>query len=252
MWYNEDTKSHIHEETMLRIAICDDTPEHAELLCRAFRSFGEDFSVGVQADSFEGFAELDKALTENPAAYRLLVLETKVGGEDGVAFAYDLRKRGCVAEILFFTSDRELALAAYGAYPMGYLLKPADRGELRDVFRFVCRRYERKPSLILKGGDGKRSGFAAEDIIYIEVFRADLEVHTVHGNVSGVGALADMYERLPKKQFYRSHRSFIVNLGRVMRVEKYRFVMENGDFVTIAKNRYAEAKKAWLAFCEEE
>jgi (p)ppGpp synthase/HD superfamily hydrolase len=25
--------------------------------------------------------------------------------------------------------------------------------------------------------------------------------------------------------------------------------MENGDFVTIAKNRYAEAKKAWLDFC---
>ncbi len=237
---------------MLRIAICDDTPEHAELLCRAFRAFGEEMSVSVTADSYSDFAALDKVLAENMNAYRLLVLETKVDSEDGIAFAYDLRKKGCVAEILFLTADRELALTAYGAYPMGYLLKPADRTELRDAFRFACRRYEKKPSILLKGNDGKRSGFAAEDIIYIEVFRADLEVHSVHGNVACVGALVDVYERLPKKQFYRSHRSFIVNLGRVARVEKYRFVMENGDFVTIAKNRYAEAKKAWLAFCEEE
>lgn len=235
---------------MLRIAICDDTLAHADHLVRAFRTFGEEHSTEVEANCYAGFAELERALEKDVDAYRLLVLETEVGGVDGVAFACRLRAKGCSAEILFFTGDAGRALEAYVAYPMGYILKPAQRNELRDAFRFVLMRYEKKPTIILNGMGGKRSGFVADDIIYIEVFRTELEVHSAKGSATCVGALGDVYARLPKDQFYRSHRSFIVNLKRIRRMEKYRFIMDNGDFVTIAKNRYAEAKKAWSAFCE--
>ena len=238
-----------NEETMLRIAICDDTVQHAEQLVRAFLAFGEELSVEVQADCYGSFAELERALERDVDAYRLLVLETEVDGVDGTLFACELRARGCSSEILFFTGDTSRALAAHSAYAMGYIIKPAVRNELRDAFRFVLRRYEKKPSLILYGGDGKRSAFVADDIIYIEVFRTELNVHTAKGSVDCVGALGDVYEKLPKEQFYRSHRSFIVNLARIRRMEKYRFVMDNGDFASIAKNRYAEAKKVWLEFC---
>ena len=235
---------------MLRIAICDDTLAHAEQLVRAFRAFGEEFSAEVEAHCFAGFAELERALSKDVDAYRLLVLETKVGDVDGVDFAVQLRAKGCSSEILFFTGDAGRALAAYAAYPMGYILKPAGRAALRDAFQFVLSRYEKKPTIILSGMGGKRSGFVADDILYVEVFRTELEVHSAKGSVTCVGALGDVFDRLPKDQFYRSHRSFVVNLKRIRRMEKYRFVMDNGDFVTIAKNRYAEAKKAWSTFCE--
>lgn len=235
---------------MLRIAICDDTPAHAEQLGRALRAFGEEGGVRVECTCYAGFAELERALEKDVDAYRLLVLETRVGDADGVATACRLRAKGCCAEILFFTGDEGRALEAYAAYPMGYIVKPASRNELRDAFRFVAMRHEKKPSIILNGMGGKRNGFAADDIIYIEVFRTELDVHTAKGNSTCVGALGEVFGRLPKDQFYRSHRSFIVNLKRIRRMEKYRFVMDNGEFVTIAKNRYAEAKKAWTAFCE--
>lgn len=250
VWYNEATKRHENEETMLRIAICDDTLAHAEQLVKAFRTFGEEHSVEIETTCYAGLAELERALNKDVDAYRLLVLETRVDGVDGVAFACGLRAKGCTAEILFFTGDASRALDAYAAYPMGYILKPAQRNELRDAFRFVAGRYEKKPTIILNGMGGKRSGFVADDIIYIEVFRTELEVHSAKGSATCVGALGEVYERLPKDQFYRSHRSFIVNLKRIRKMEKYRFIMDNGDFVTIAKNRYAEAKKAWKAFCE--
>lgn len=239
-----------NEETMLRIAICDDTVQHAEQLMRALRAFAEELSAEIEVECFTGFAELERALAKDVDVYRLLVLETRVGGADGVELATRLRAKGCSSEILFFTADATRALEAFTAYPMGYILKPAGRNELRDAFRFVLTRYEKKPTIILNGMGGKRSGFVADDIIYIEVFRTELDVHTAAGSVTCTGALGDVFERLPKGQFYRSHRSFIVNMGRISRMEKYRFVMDNGDFVTIAKNRYAEAKRAWKAFCE--
>ncbi len=234
---------------MLRIAICDDTEHHSEQLMKHFRAFAAELSVSVEIECFASLTQLGKVLEANVNAYRLLVLDTTVGEADGIGFARALRAQGCNSEILYLTGNAEKALDAYGVFPISLLLKPTARGELKNVFLFVARRYEQKPSIILNGGDGKRNGFVTDDIIYIEVFRTELEVHCQKGGVTCLGALNDVYEKLPKPQFYRSHRSFIVNLLKVRRMEKYRFVMENGDFVTIAKNRYAEAKKAWLDFC---
>ncbi len=239
-----------NEETMLRIAICDDTVEHGEQLARAFKTMGEELAVETEIDCYSSYGDLGKTLALGAGTYRLLVLDTAVGGEDGIEFARTWRTRGLLSEILFFSTDPDRALAAYAAYPMGYIIKPAGRSELREAFRFVARRYEKKPSLIIKGSNGKRNGFPIDDIIYIEVFRTELEVHSVGGTVSCTGALGEVYERLPARQFYRSHRSFIVNLRRIVRMEKYRFLMDDGEFVSIAKNRYAEAKKAWQSFCE--
>ena len=234
---------------MLRIAICDDTEHHSEQLMKHFRAFAAELSVSVEIECFASLVQLGKALETNVNAYRLLVLETTVGGVDGIGFARGLRTQGCDSEILYLTGDGSKALEAYGTFPISFLLKPTPRGELKNVFSFVARRYEQKPSIILNGGDGKRNGFVPDDIIYIEVFRTELDVHCQKGGVTCLGALNDVYEKLPKPQFYRSHRSFIVNLVKVRRMEKYRFIMENGESVAIAKNRYAEAKKAWLDFC---
>ncbi|MBO5305371.1 MAG: response regulator transcription factor [Clostridia bacterium] len=234
---------------MLRIAICDDTEQHSEQLMKYLRTFAAELTVAVEIECFASLTLLGKALEGDANAYRLLVLETAVGGADGIAFARMLRSKGCDAEILYLTECADRALDAYSTFPVGFLQKPMARGELRNVFAFVARRYEKKPSIILNGGDGKRHGFVIDDIIYIEVFRTELEVHCRKGGVTCAGALNDVFEKLPKPQFYRSHRSFIVNLLKVRSMEKYRFVMESGDFVTIAKNRYAEAKKAWKDFC---
>jgi len=234
---------------MLRIAICDDTEQHSEQLMRYLRAFAAELSVAVEIECFASLTLLGKALEGDVNVYRLLVLDTAVGDADGIAFVRTLRSKGCDAEILYLTGNAEKAMDAYSTFPVSFLLKPAASGELRNVFSFVARRYEKKPSIILNGGDGKRNGFVIDDIIYIEVFRTELEVHGRKGGVTCTGALNDVFEKLPKPQFYRSHRSFIVNLLKVRSMEKYRFIMESGDHVAIAKNRYAEAKKAWKEFC---
>lgn len=236
---------------MLRIAICDDTEQHSEQMMKYFRALASEMSVMTEIECFASLAALGKTLESDVNAYRLLVLETTVGEADGIAFACALRKQGCDSEILFVTGETERAVEAYAAYPLTMLGKPTPATGLRDALLFVKRRYEKKPSIILNGGDGRKNGFVADDIIYIEVFRTELEVHCRRGGVTCTGALNDAFEKLPKPQFYRSHRSFIVNLAKVRRIEKYRFIMETGEAVTVAKNRYAEAKKAWSDYLRD-
>ena len=236
------------EERMFRLAICDDTLPHAERLAAEIRSCLANSGSGLAIDCFATLAELRKAVKKDLGKYRLVVLETEVDADNGVDTARELRKMGYLSDIVFYTADPTKALEAYAAYPLGYILKPCGAADMCDLISFVAERNSRKPSIILNGTDGRKNGFRVDDIIYIEVFRTELEVHCVSGKTTCTGSLREVCEKLPANRFYRSHRSFIVNLGRVQRIEKYQFTMDNGDVVAVAKNRYAEAKKAWRDF----
>ena len=234
---------------MFRIAICDKTPALADDAVKLIRSCLAGGGAGIQIECFATLSELKRAVLRESGKYRLLVLETEVRDEDGIETARLLREKGCLADIVFRTDDDTRALEAFSVYPIGYILKTCAESELCRAVAFIADRNAKKPSIILKGDDGRKNGFRVDDIIYIEVFRTELEVHSTEGKTNCVGSLREVSEKLPSGRFYRSHRSFIVNLARVKRVEKYQFVMDNGDVVSVAKNRYAEAKKAWRDFC---
>ncbi len=231
---------------MLKVAICDETLSRSEQLAGLVRGG----VAGVAVDCYSAPAELRRAIKKDPGKYRLVITETGMGPVDGIALARELRALGYVWDIVFCTSDPARAGEAYGVFPTGYILKPCSADELCRVVSFVAERHAKKASIILNGTDGRKNGFCVDDIIYIEVFRTELEVHCVGGKTTCVGSLREVCEKLPGERFYRSHRSFIVNLGRVSRIEKYQYTMDNGDVVAVAKNRYAEAKQAWRDFCD--
>jgi DNA-binding LytR/AlgR family response regulator len=231
---------------MLRIAICDETPQETEQLAKTLRAYAaEELAI----ECFATLTKLKKATNGDINRYRLLILGTTVAEEDGIAAAKALRKMGCTSELIFYSAETERTAEAYAAFPTCFLPKPSPRNRICEVISFIAARYGQKTSIILNGGDGRRNGFCTDDIIYIEVFRTELDVHTAAGATKCIGSLSETCEKLPEGRFYRAHRSFIVNLARVKSLEKYQFTMDNGDEVTVAKNRYAEAKAAWRDFC---
>ena len=230
---------------MMRVAVCDDSM-YAPTIIKEIRALAEELEVEVKCELFKSFLQLKNAMKSE--SFDLLVLECYIKGTDGVEFARNLRLSKCEADIIFVSDTAECALAAYGAFPVGYLLKPFQRKKLRPAFRRVAAKFVKKPTLILRDIGGVKHAVSIDELLYIEVIGNELDVHTRTGQVKCVGSLAETYLSLPQKQFYRSHRSFIVNMNYIVRAAKYYFVMVNGDKVTIAKNRYAEAKEMLSSF----
>jgi DNA-binding LytR/AlgR family response regulator len=101
---------------------------------------------------------------------------------------------------------------------------------------------------VLRGIDGGERMIGVDDILYIEVFGTELNVHCRRSVVLCSGTLVEASSLLSSTDFYRSHRSFIVNLRYTVGIERYQFRMVNGDAVAVAKNRYAEVKAAFEAY----
>ena len=102
--------------------------------------------------------------------------------------------------------------------------------------------------MLVDTADGGKTIVPRDDILYVEVFGNDLVFHCKSETVEGIGSLTGVMERLSSSGFYRSHRNFIVNLRYVQRIGRFFFVMQNGEKVSVAKNRYTEARGVFESY----
>ena len=231
---------------MFRIAICDDMQSQAAELAQHLTALAGELPMECRVDVFRGYKPLQKAMSEN--SYQLLFLETRLAGISGIDFVRHLRQTDEDVDVVFCSTETESAFAAYSVFPAGYLVKPVDKKKLREVFRHVTDKYRQRPAIVLKAVDGGEHMISVDDILYIEVFGAELNVHCRRGVVLCTGTLVEASSLLSSADFYRSHRSFVVNLRYTVGIDRYQFRMVNGDTVAVAKNRYAEVKAAFEAY----
>lgn len=234
---------------MMRIAICDDARLYTARLELQLKELAAESEIEIEIDTYRSFLHLQSAVKEKK--YDLMILETSMRGVNGIDFARSLRLQKYDCEIIFVSLTAEAAFTAYSAFPIGYVLKPTEKRKLRAPFRRAAEKHMKRKNIIFTCTDGGRVSLNVDDILYVEIIGIELSVNSRIGSFKCVGSLTDTFEKLPAGQFYRSHRSYIVNMNAVVRSAKYYFVLDNGDKVTIAKNRYAEAKKKLSEFCGE-
>ena len=227
---------------MLKIAICDDTPLYISELAAQIHELAQDMSTEVSVETFRGYHALDEA--HHAAPFALVFMEVALSDGDGIELAARWRHDGDDAvHIVFYSSSSARALEAYSVFPDGYMLKPPQKGQLRRILSHVVRLTEGRQGLILRTESGGRVRVPLDDIVYAEVFGKDIVVHTPGGDYSGSGSLSDCFAGVRDDRFWRSHRSFMVNLDYVVTLERYAFGLRSGESVSVAKNKYAEAKQ---------
>jgi two-component system LytT family response regulator len=139
---------------------------------------------------------------------------------------------------IFVTAYDDFALRAFEAHALDYLLKPFDEERffqtLRRVKTFLCGRQNgavqeslaglmnligtQSPSrisrLAVKAG-GRVVFLKTEEIDWIEALGNYLDLHTGRDHYLLRGRISELEKKLAPEQFFRIHRSTIVNLDRV-------------------------------------
>ncbi|MBE6655879.1 MAG: response regulator transcription factor [Ruminococcaceae bacterium] len=226
---------------MMRFAVCDPSVADAQELVVKLQHLASDMGIFCTVDSYRSARLLLEVAKTRP--FDAVFLETEIGSTGGIELARKLRFYHEDTEIVFVTAKEEYALAAYGVFPLGYVLKRAERKRLYPLLsRLMHKRREAGPTVRCMTVDGGEAIIPREALYYIEVIGNRLFFHGKGETVEGIGSLSAISEFLPEKLFYRAHRNFIVNLQYVRKIGHYYFEMQNGDKVTVAKNRYTEAK----------
>ncbi|MFN8259195.1 MAG: LytTR family DNA-binding domain-containing protein [Bacteroidales bacterium] len=163
--------------------------------------------------------------------------------------------------VIFTTAYDEFALKAFKYNALDYLLKPIDISELAaSIYRIKSRNKNHKQNgfdfrniinemklpkeekITISTNDGIYFVNPSE-IVYLMASGSYTKIIRKDGDIIMVSKLIKDIETLVGPNFYRVHRSYIINLKHVkmmLRTETWELIMENGDKIPIARGKKQE------------
>lgn len=167
----------------------------------------------------------------------LIFLDVEMPEETGIEF---LRTLPVLPQVIFTTSKTDYAFEAFEFQATDYLVKPISFERFRQASEKALRFSEyagaKSNSVdIFFKSDKRYVRVPFDDILYIENLGDYVLVVTtkdkivVHSTVKAIDA------KLPQNQFYRVHRSFIVNVHKIVDIEESTLVIDK-KVIPISRN----------------
>lgn len=179
--------------------------------------------------------------------FDIIFLDIKMGGMGGIETARRLREKNSEAVLIFVTGIKEYVFEALDLYAFQYLLKPINEKKFAEVIERAVKEVEKhsyRRELFIRS---KKLTIAQADILYIESNGKKVEIHTVNSRESiDIYGTMDELEKELDENFYRCHRSYIVNMSYIAGYDNDSIFLTNGDKVYLTKKKYSEFKKAYM------
>lgn len=235
---------------MIKIAFCDDEMEvlHQmnELLDRYRVERNEDITYAAFQSPFELLTEIEKGIRPD-----ILFLDVVMPGQNGMDVAKEIRQYDTNVKIIFLTSSPEFAVESYSVGAYFYQLKPIWEESffrLMDAVLAECEK-KKKNSLILRSKDGI-TRIDLQQLEYCEVLGRKLLFHLENGAVlESAGSLDDLAGQLMQhSNFFRPHRSFLVNMEYIQNISSRSIKMVNDAEIPIPHGKCSEIKNTYMEY----
>ncbi len=242
----------------MRLVICDDNVQDlAKLEGLLQRYCARRPGVYLEIERFtEASLLLHKIQEEKPAdLYLLDIVMSKITGID---LGNEIRKKSSRSMIIYVTASDGFALEAYDVHAVRYLLKPVDEGRLFEALEYALTHLDtpREPAYVVKTKNGLVS-IPRLNIEYIENFSRRLQVHLIHGERVTSILIRKSFEEETKelmddRNFICVHKSFLINVNHVRRLNQDHVVMDSGANIPVSKKRALKVKKEYLLFISDQ
>jgi two-component system response regulator LytT len=241
---------------MLKAYILDDEPlARDELKYLLIRS--EQVEILGEGDCVEDAVADITALKPD-----LVFLDIELAEENGLSLARQLETLDHTPAIVFATAYDEYALEAFELDAVDYILKPFDEERIQKTLEKIkkLQKLGNKNSSIhfsmKHNNNGKIAVLVDErimlltisDIVYLESSEGKCNIVTNDQMYTVADALVVLEKKLPSPNFFRVHRSFIVNLDYIVEIEPwfnstYNLHLKDGSKVPVSRTYVKELKR---------
>ena len=240
-----------------KVIIIDDEPLARSIVIEYIQHFPDLVVSQVCSNGFEGLKAIQQYKPD------LIILDIQMPKINGFEMLELIENRPAV---IFATAFDEYAIKAFEAHAIDYLLKPfnQDRFEkaikkwreqknnssaekqtkqLLDDVSLTAPQSER---IVIKDGS-KIKIIPIQDVHYLEAADDFVKVFTKEGYFLKNKTMGHFEQVLDPSQFVRSHRSYIVNLQQITRIDPYErdnhvAILRSGAKVPVSRTGYPKLK----------
>jgi len=238
---------------MIKALIIDDEPLACDLVEEYLRGFQNIEVVACAHDGFQGM----KAINEHePDLIFLDVQMPKVNGFEMLELLDD------PPAVIFATAFDDYAIKAFESNAVDYLLKPFSQERFsKAVQKFLDQPEvskentaklaadsspEKQNRVVIKDGARIRI-IPIEQVIRLKADGDYVKILTEQGNFMKKKTLSYFESSLPEDNFVRVHRSHLINVGHITRIDPYEknshvALLQNGERVSVSRSGYQKLK----------
>lgn len=232
----------------MNVFLCDDQPVFMEEFSAQLKEYFKKRQIPLKLSAFTSGREL----LEAEAVPDILFLDIRMDGMSGLETARILRKRSAQMKLIFLTAYKQYVFLAFDVDASHYLIKPVKEEKLEAVLNHVIGQLSlAAPRFLTLQSGSSTLRLPCRDILYLEVRDRKVFVHTLEKTQAFYGKLDALEGKLPEV-FYRCHRSFIVNMEAVVRLDKTDLFLRNGEAVPVSKRKYHDFSLAFMNFLQKE
>lgn len=225
----------------LQIAICDDLEEERVILSRMLRNYARRQGLSLQVHFFVSGEELLQSVRRANAC-QVLFLDIYMPGISGVETARRLRAAGYGASIVFATTSTDHGVDSFEVRASDYLVKPFRQEEVDRALDWCLEHMPEPLRSLSVYAEGEIQEFPLASVLYIEVLGHQSHIHTLRQTVVVRKSLDDLERAVDSPDFFRCHRSFLVNLNHAERIESSDFLMSDGARIPISSANLPRAR----------
>ncbi|QEH41010.1 LytTR family DNA-binding domain-containing protein [Chitinophaga sp. XS-30] len=241
---------------MIKAVLIDDEPLARELVREYLQGHPGITIVAECNDGFEGL----KAIQQH--APDLIFLDIQMPKINGFEMLELVDKLPCV---IFTTAFEEYAIRAFEVNAIDYLLKPFSRERFDKALQKMLERKseDRVTAELLEAAgrevpmqhnrvvvkiNGKIRIIPVQEIDYLEAADDYVKIVTAEGTFLKNKTMAFFEKMLDASQFIRVHRSYILNVSRITRIdpyekETYLAILRDGSKILVSKTGYPRLKE---------
>ena len=238
---------------MITTILIDDEPLARSLLKEYLEAFPQ---IEVVQECNDGFEGIKAIMQHKPSLIFLDVQMPKINGFEMLELLEE------PPGVIFVTAFDEYAIKAFESHAIDYLLKPFSRERFnKAVSKFLehpagnaASRMKSAPAMSLQQHQrvvvktsGKIRIIPVDDIHFIEAADDYVKIRTKEGYFLKKRTLSHFEDVLDKQQYVRTHRSYLLNIQQITRIDPYEkdnyiAVLKDGTHVPVSKSGYARLK----------
>ena len=242
---------------MSKVIIVDDEPLARSIVKEYLQKHPEMELMQECGDGFEGLKAIQQ---HQPDLIFLDIQMPKITGFEMLELIEQ------PPPVIFTTAFDEYAIKAFEAHAIDYLLKPFDQDRFDKA---ITKWKEQKPNstekstqdlletaslspsqsqrIVVKNGS-KIKIIPAHDVLYLEAADDYVKIHTPEGYFLKNKTMHHFEQSLDGQQFVRTHRSYIVNVQQITRIDPYEkdshvAILRSGAKVPVSRNGYGKLKE---------
>lgn len=233
---------------MINIAICDDDNDIIELLKTSVSEYSASHSLEFQVQSFK----CGEKLLDSKMSFDLVFLDIEMSGIDGLKTATLFRQIDRRAKIVYVTNHSECALKSYAVHPFDFVVKPFKKERIYSVLdelsRYLSENAENEAVIQLKGEDGPLLLSLRNIYVFEYTGNRRITVYTKSEKYRIKGSLSDIISLINSESFVSPHKSFIINMEHIDKLNNFTLYTTNGIEVPVAQKKLKEFHNEFSRF----